>query len=371
MAYDQKSYETLAGFQNPIIERQAAEIERLHARYDKLDNANIRLDRDRANLLDEVVKANAECERLRQAMDWSDAQHDKVKGKLEDALDTLKEENERLKAENDKLKGIQIEWVDECGCDTLRAENERLKAANLSIVMSANMLRTENAELNDKLDGLVISTLRDYEENFTLLARVEEYEEEAVELKADYQAAHDDAMAYKARVEELEVKALDKVWAAEKEGDELRTQLSDMHVKYNGAVDYSDLLNNKLANLAQLNGHNKAEADRLKVQCEALQADASITRAERHDLGLTCIELERQLAAANEKLAALQPPAPTIVKQTWQNVYTNEVGLYLSNTQADANKHGSHTPYRIGVFRRDHYSDGTVKATLEQIGETK
>lgn len=242
MAYDRLSYETLTNNGVSLsVESNKTPLEQLQA---------------------------AEIERQRQAMDWSDAQHDKIKGKLEDANDTLR-------------------------------------------------------------------------------ARVEELESQAV---ATTQARD----AWKADFFRIE---------------------------------------KELANLAQLNGHNKAEADRAHVQTLALQERLGETerRASKTTKELTILldEANAQLAAANEKLAALQadltltqyaldsardglqPQPATVVKQTWQNVYgpgsIDSGTMRYSRRDAD-NMAG---PTRVAVLCLDHYSDGTVKATLEQIGETK
>lgn len=213
MAYDRKSYETLANNEpygcvqvvpNPFADQIS------------------RLTRDRANLLDEAVKAQAECERQRQAADWFAAERDSLKNKYEDMCDEL--------------------------------------AKQLALS------RLEHA----------------------------------------------------------------------KEADELGKQVSEVH-------ETNKELRTQLA---------ESEAERLKGMDYMRMQEKRMRTA------------ENELAAANEKLAALQPPAPTIVMQTWQIVWSDGTfsDEYLS---LDTFNQG------LTILRRDHYSDGTVKATLEQIGETK
>lgn len=143
----------------------------------------------------------------------------------------------------------------------------------------------------------------------------------------------------------------------------------------------------KIALLYQARG---VEIDELRTQLEGESAALKVTQKLLMEARTRLAEQGQKLAATTDlcdlrgvlleektnQLAALQPPAPTIVKQTWQNVYQTtdmfDVGCnadwpQIERRYADHNRGAK----CMAVLRRDHYSDGTVKATLEQIGETK
>ncbi len=80
-----------------------------------------------------------------------------------------------------------------------------------------------------------------------------------------------------------------------------------------------------------------------------------------------------QLLQDNEdlrgKLAALQPPAPTIVKRWFQAVTDNNLVCCPCETEAEADYEADGNI--LGYLVRVEYSDGTVKALLEPIGDDK
>ena len=124
----------------------------------------------------------------------------------------------------------------------------------------------------------------------------------------------------------------------------------------------------------------------LRARVEELEADRKSLLAQRAERNITirdlrstvdrleCLgytdiyeALEKERDELREKLAALQPPAPTIVKQVWSPIGPNGSGLNPFASREAAYNYKADTA--IAMLRRDHMSDGTVVATLETIGE--
>lgn len=178
---------------------------------------------------------------------------------------------------------------------------------------------------------------------------------------------------------------------AEKERDELRVGRQELLAEVT-------LLNKQLAEADQYlkfeldaNSDLRIQLAEVKQELECESATLKVTqklwaktqhelaedRASYKDLWKDREEIRIQLAEAREELHEWQrnggPGAPTILKQTWQNVYSRDaivgipevgdIGFSRSAVDAVAGK------YRIGVLRRVHMSDGTVQAILEPIGD--
>ena len=104
------------------------------------------------------------------------------------------------------------------------------------------------------------------------------------------------------------------------------------------------------------------ERDTLKARVAELEGLSGINKSVLYD---KILDLTNERDELREKMEALKPKQPTIVKQTWQAI--------AETANANYNEHEvqghAFSSYAIGYIRRDHYSDGTVKATLEKIGE--
>ncbi len=298
MAYDQLSYETielerdtlqtLFDSQSAHVAKQADELDRLHARYDKLDNRNISLDRDRANLLDEVVRAQAECERQRQAADWFAAERDNLKNKYENMCDTLRarvEEGEKLLAgyagelnkvreERDYLKGCAIKDAEiiyqrEKTIDELRTQLARYEPVNgAATVCPYAIIDTLKKDCEELLGN-----------NSALMNRVEELEA--------MKETHTRFWEYK----------LKKVY---EERDELRTQLAESEAERLKGMDYMRMQEKRMRT-----AENELAAANEKLEA---QDDELVQHKDEID---TLLEMVKH---ADQRLAALQPPAPTIAE---------------------------------------------------------
>ena len=240
-----------------------------------------------------------------------------------DLIDRLRAD---LAAEQDStlhLKTVVIEQAEEI---------ERLQE-----LIKERWADTSKGEEVERLKAAMSVHAQYVTENITLRADNERLKAEN-KLFADYQGSlknriaqdEEDNVTLRARVEELE--------ATIQDGLQIDYANAD---RFNEVCEERDELCTRLAETEE---HLKAALE----QRDGYQSEmhAALTREE----------------VLESRLASYEKPVPHVVKQTWQVISGD--GSYVSKEpMPEFNK--------LGVIRHDHMSDGTVVATLEQIGETK
>jgi chromosome segregation ATPase len=194
-------------------------------------------------------------------------------------------------------------------------------------------------------------------QNSALQARVDELTDQlrfevsknldAQELLNQYALRH---MEMQEQVEELE--AFNKTW------------VDRAHV----AAEETTKLREELARVTETADDLLCELTLEKGSALDQYESAQELQEREHTYKRICAENLDEIKALKAELEALKNPKPKIVKQTWQNIYSDEMhvekaaGLILIRKNTGA----VHEP--VASLRRDHYSDGTVKCELEKIG---
>lgn len=196
---------------------------------------------------------------------------------------------------------------------------------------------------------------------------------EIEELRADYIAVYKE-MCIRGKENDRHIEAKCVLSAEIERQHNCITNLCNTNDELHGEIERlkAELVESEYISSARMQDLRRTTKDKqtLRARVEELEASLHEQGSFTAEFARACAkaeserdELRTELAAANEKLAALQSPAPTIVKQTWQAIGTESVGP-IKDKYFD--------PYTSnGTIRKDHYSDGTVTATLETIGEMK
>lgn len=221
------------------------------------------------------------------------------------------------------------------------------------------------AELHKKLERVCTERTWAEEERDTLKARVEELERQDEKqhkalnaINAERLAESKECQELRTRVEEMTKlyrDADEELGALSVERDELKARDTEARTIISGLRNRLKIVSwvKKLAEAANFDLQaqlSKYESPKgAATACpyaiiDTLKAELKLSQTDRDEMVDEVARLEQQLAAANEKLAAQAPSAPTIVKRFTVRTFEDFTDCVI-------------------------YSDGTVKATLESVGE--
>lgn len=381
MENDRKSYETLAG----------------NSCYEQLIE---RLTRDRANLLDEVVKAQAEIERLKKRNDTLDirlgdanTEAERLKAEVKEGYELwVRVVNERDDASVDvkalrarveelEVKALDKVWEVEKERDTLKARVEELEAEvknkysrgeMMCVVEERDKLCDKAKHLQDSYNSLWYQYRDACRDRHELRKVVAEYSDGQTELETQIETLEHSEDNLRTQLDNAIAASVE----LSKTCNELRTRLADQ-------TKHIATLQDKYAALSETHGETctrlAESAQELRESCYqhagmVVTIDALNTRLASYEKAEpTSPASDEEVVALCKKLIAKygleldllrDGPAirePVLVKQTWQRVYSKATAALFLDSRPDT------LHQQIGLLRRDHLSDGTVTCTLEPV----
>ena len=332
------------------------------------------------------IELHAEIERLKSIIKISEQAYTELGAHMQGEIDAAFEEGRFAQINTDTKER-----------DTLRARVEELELKNGNWMQrNQELINYANEKDRDCAyhKSRVSELFQERDELRTQLAHMttnrDYLSNEVREWKADYQKLEVQLAEAKAAFSDLMEERNDLL----KRRDELRKQL--VHLS-DSCSDYVNQIAEKGVRIQEL----EAVKEQLGGSCNSLMKemnqlreklacrDKDVESLTKHirdleggttlqhpaliDLVNKNISLNAALKQTKAQLAALQPPAPHVVKQTWQAVYSKPQasGATTSGELKAKTPTNQRRDDTIGYVFRQYMSDGSVKVELETIGESK